>query len=257
MGVHYVPLLRRWMDFCAIFCTVQVSIGNVKLPSCKCLLTVKLIFQVVNPTVHPYCDNDHVHGIVTLSQGPHEERDWGQCPHRPKARNWPKGQRWNVSYTMSIVFSLSATACSTEGFAGVDWRGTATWMLFQQFPCSQHRIQNQHIAKNWYKSPHKFELLRIRCKPSTVWVWVLKWYTQKVFLLTSLSSSTSHPVLQIHSLITVSRHHCSHPLSSLSPSCRVSYSQASPRSLLGAEQAMCSLQWDAHADNREAGCCGK
>ena len=37
----------------------------------------------------------------------------------------------------------------------------ATWMLFQQFPCSQHRIQNQHIAKQWYKSPHKFELLRI------------------------------------------------------------------------------------------------
>ena len=37
--------------FRATFCTVQVSIGNVKLPSCKCLLTVKLIFQVVNPTV--------------------------------------------------------------------------------------------------------------------------------------------------------------------------------------------------------------
>jgi len=40
----------------------------------------------------------------------------------------------------------------------------ATWMLFQQFPCSQHRIQNQHIAKQWYKSPHMFELLRILVK---------------------------------------------------------------------------------------------
>ena len=84
------------------------------------------------------------------------------------------------------------TACSKEGFAGVDWRGTATWMLFQQFPCTHHRIQNEHIANQWYKAL-MVRTLRKVCEDHTI-------FGMQFILLCLLYADCHIPLLKCNGL---------------------------------------------------------